>query len=180
MIVYRDIISGDEVLSDAFKLVPVLDDDGNEIPGLMQCASMMIKPAGDDVDVGCGNAFGGTSEEDAGPAGETVAMVNNVVTGFQYTETTCGTAVDLKTFLKSYFGAIREHMKSKGKPQEDIKAFMATAPVIATFLIKKFKDLQFFLTASFNPETMVYSIYPEGATAPNFIYIMSGLIAEKF
>ena len=29
MIVYRDLISGDEVLSDAFKLVPVLDAEGN-------------------------------------------------------------------------------------------------------------------------------------------------------
>jgi len=28
MIVYRDIISGDEMMSDAFKLTPVVDDEG--------------------------------------------------------------------------------------------------------------------------------------------------------
>ena len=31
MIVYRDIISGDEMLSDAFKLMPVIDAEGNEV-----------------------------------------------------------------------------------------------------------------------------------------------------
>jgi hypothetical protein len=31
MIVYRDIISGDEMLSDAFKLLEVIDSEGNKV-----------------------------------------------------------------------------------------------------------------------------------------------------
>ena len=31
MIVYRDIITGDEMLSDAFPLKPVVDSDGNTV-----------------------------------------------------------------------------------------------------------------------------------------------------
>lgn len=31
MIVYRDIISGDEMLSDAFKLEEVIDSEGNKV-----------------------------------------------------------------------------------------------------------------------------------------------------
>lgn len=31
MIVYRDLISGDEMLSDAFKLLPVVDSDGQTV-----------------------------------------------------------------------------------------------------------------------------------------------------
>ncbi len=31
MIVYRDIISGDEMLSDAFKLEDVIDSEGNKV-----------------------------------------------------------------------------------------------------------------------------------------------------
>lgn len=73
MIVYRDIISGDEMLSDAFKLLPVTDTDGSvvrngkgstnlcglnvslaQIDGLMMVESKMITKS-DDVDVGCGN-----------------------------------------------------------------------------------------------------------------------------
>jgi len=34
MIVYRDIITGDEMLSDAFKLVEVKDDAGNVVNNL--------------------------------------------------------------------------------------------------------------------------------------------------
>ena len=47
---------------------------------------------GDDVDVGCGNAFGGAEEE----AGTDVEMVNNVINAFQYTETQIGEKSDLK------------------------------------------------------------------------------------
>jgi len=43
MIVYKDLLSGDEMLSDAFKLEPVKDSEGNEIPGLMMCQSLMIR-----------------------------------------------------------------------------------------------------------------------------------------
>jgi hypothetical protein len=31
MIVYRDIISGDEMITDAFKLLPVMDKEGNKV-----------------------------------------------------------------------------------------------------------------------------------------------------
>jgi hypothetical protein len=31
MIVYRDLVSGDEMLSDAFKLQQVVDSEGNEV-----------------------------------------------------------------------------------------------------------------------------------------------------
>ena len=34
MIVYRDLISGDEMLSDAFKLLPVVDDEGAVVSSL--------------------------------------------------------------------------------------------------------------------------------------------------
>ena len=35
MIVYRDLISGDEMLSDAFKLVPVVDSDGELLSSIL-------------------------------------------------------------------------------------------------------------------------------------------------
>ena len=76
--------------------------------------------------------------------------------------------------------AIRTHMRSKGKDKEEIQAFMATAPGIAKFLLKNFNDLQFYLGPAFNPETMVFSMYPEGAVAPNFYYISQGFDQVKF
>ena len=39
MIVYRDIITGDEMLSDAFPLKPVLDSDGNAVIRIIKTSS---------------------------------------------------------------------------------------------------------------------------------------------
>jgi len=178
MIVYKDLLSGDEMLSDAFKLEPVKDSEGNEIPGLMMCQSLMIRKSDDDIDTGCGNEFGG-AEEDAG-VDSSVQMVNNIIDGFQYTETQIGSANDFKSWIKEYMNAVVLKLREKGKAKEEIQAFKATAPAIAKFFLQNFKDVQFFLGPSFCPESMVFSIYPEGATTPNFYYIMGGYTAEKF
>lgn len=178
MIVYRDIITGDEMLSDAYPLKQVVDEDGAEVTGLMYCESKMVAKGGDDVDIGCGNAFGGDAEDAGGPAG--VEMVNNVIDGFQYNETQIGTATDFKAWIKDYMNAVRTKMRDAGKAKEEIQAFMAMAPGIAKFFLKRFSDVQFYLGPSFNPESMVFSIYPDGSTTPCFYYIMPGFTKEKF
>ena len=50
-----------------------------------------------DVDIGCGNSFGGGGEDEGGA---TVETVNNVIDGFAYTETQVGTAADFKSWIK--------------------------------------------------------------------------------
>ena len=176
MIVYKDVLSGDEVLSDAFSLKEVLDKDGNTVPGLMMIESKMISKS-DDVDVGCGDAFGGGGDD--GPA-DTSQMVNNVVDSFQLTETQIGSPSDFKAWIKEYMNLIRSYMKEKGLGKEKIQEFMGKATGIAKFLLQNFSDLQFYLGPAFNPDTMIFSLYPEGAVVPNFYYIMDGLAAEKF
>lgn len=146
----------------------------------MYCESKNIVKNADDVDVGCGNAFGSGGEEDGGGVDSTAQTVNNVIDGFQYTETQIGGANDFKAWIKEYMNAVVLKLREKGKPKEEIQAFKASAPNIAKFFLKKFSEVQFYLTASFNSESMVFSIYPEGATTPNFYYIMGGLDAEKF
>jgi len=176
MIVYKDMISGDEVLSDAFSLKEVLDKEGNPVDGLMMIESKMISKS-DDVDVGCGDAFGGGDAD--GPA-DTSMMVNNVIDSFQLTETQIGSPADFKAWIKEYMNAIRGQMKEKGLGKEKIQEFMGKAQGIAKFLLQNFSDLQFYLGPAFNPDTMIFSLYPDGAVVPNFYYIMDGLVAEKF
>ena len=141
--------------------------------------SKMITKSDGDVDVGCGNAFGGGGGEDEG-VDNTAQQVNNVMDSFQYTETQIGGPADFKSWIKEYMNAIVEKLREKGKPKEEIQAFKATAPNIAKFFLKNFSDLQFYLGASFDASTMVFSLYPEGALTPNFYYIMGGLNKEKF
>lgn len=145
----------------------------------MFCESKMISKADGDVDIGCGNAFGSGGEE-AGGADSSVQTVNNVIDGFQYSETNLGGVNDFKAWIKEYMNAVVLKLREKGKPKEEIQAFKATAPGIAKFFLKKFSEVQFYLGPSFNSESMVFSIYPEGAIAPNFYYIMGGFAAEKF
>lgn len=132
----------------------------------------------DDVDVGCGDAFGGGGDDD-GPA-DTSQTVNNVIDSFQLTETQIGSAVDFKGWLKEYMNAIRGIYKDKGLGKEKIQEFMGKAQGIAKYLLQNFSELQFYLGPSFNPETMVFAMYPEGAVVPNFYYIVDGYQQEKF
>lgn len=144
----------------------------------MMVESKNVVKGGDDVDIGCGNSFGGGDEDEG--VDNSAVTVNNIVDSFQYTETTIGSASDFKSWIKEYMNAVVLKLREKGKPKEEIQAFKAAAPGIATFFLKRFSDVQFYLGPSFDPTTMVFSIYPEGAVTPNFYYIMGGLIAEKF
>lgn len=151
----------------------------------MYCESKNIVKNADDVDIGCGNSFGGggggDDEEGGGGAVESSAQtVNNVIDGFSYTETQIGGANDFKAWIKDYMNAVVLKLREKSTPKEEIQAFKASAPGIAKFFLKQFNDIQFYLGPSFNSESMVFSIYPEGALTPNFYYIMGGLAAEKF
>mmetsp|Transcript_24403 Transcript_24403/g.22174 ORF Transcript_24403/g.22174 Transcript_24403/m.22174 type:complete len:183 (+) Transcript_24403:33-581(+) len=182
MIVYKDVISDDEVLSDAFVLQQVIDGDGTAIEGFMFVESKNIVKSGDDVDVGCGNAFGsgGGEDDEGGGVDNSAQTVNNVIDGFQYTETQIGSLSDFKSWIKEYLNNVVIKLREKGKPKEFIQAFKAQATNIAKYLFKNFKDLQFYLGPSYNSETMIFSLYPEGALTPNFYYIMGALTAEKF
>ena len=42
------------MLSDAFALRPVVDDEGNVVEGLMKCESKLVAKGGDNVDIGVG------------------------------------------------------------------------------------------------------------------------------
>jgi Translationally controlled tumour protein len=57
---------------------------GTQVSGLMFCESKMITKSDGDVDIGCGNSFGGDAGDD-GPLDSGVSQVNNVIDGFQYT-----------------------------------------------------------------------------------------------
>ena len=144
----------------------------------MSCESKMIAKKDADVDVGCGNAFGTGGEEEGGDS--SVQTVNNVVDGFAYTETQIGGPSDFKSWIKEYMNAVVLKLREKGTPKETIQAFKASAPGVAKYFLTRFSDVQFYLGASFNSESMVFSIYNEGNTTPTFYYIMGGFVAEKF
>jgi len=135
MIVYNDIISGDEMMTDAFPQEKVLDNDGNVIEGLFGVKSSTMSKGGENVDVGCG-----------------------------YTEVPFSKKSEMLDYLKTYVRAVRAKLRESETPQTEIKEFMAQAPGMVKFLMSKFDDLQTFVGESMDSEGMMaFAYYPEGA-----------------
>lgn len=76
--VFRGIKEGEELISDGYMIK--LEYEG--VVGKVQ--SKMVVKGDVDVDIGCGNEFGGGEQEQGG--NEHVEKVNDIIDGFQYTE----------------------------------------------------------------------------------------------
>ena len=133
-------VSGKEMCSDAFKAEPV-----EEAPGIIKVQSRNMTEGGEEINTG-GNASaeGGAEELD-----DTVKIVDAIEHTFHLQEYEMS-ATALKTYLKSYYQAMRKAKKEAGVPQEEIKAFMATAPTACKFLLTKVKDCEVFINEDFD------------------------------
>ena len=89
-VIYKDVVTGDELVSDAFDL-SVVDDFFYEVDG------KMILEGGDDIDIG-GNAAEGEEEE-----GSEAVKVCNVVDSGRFQQTSFGT--------KDYVACYKAYMK---------------------------------------------------------------------
>ena len=164
--------------SDAFKPRPVKDESGEVIPGLFEIDSMKVnKDSGASVDIGCGNEFGGGE----GDVEDSADLVNNVIDeqiGFDLHEVPMGKK-DLKEYLATYCKQLRQKLKDdESIPGPEVKAFTQAAPVFCKWLLTKYSDLQFFTTASMDPDgSMVFAYYTD--VNPIFVYIEKGMIEEK-
>lgn len=71
-------------ISDALKIQPVVEN-GEEVPGIFEVDSAMVTVGGGDIDIGCGNAFGGGGEDEG--ADDSAQKENNVSgpSSFSYT-----------------------------------------------------------------------------------------------
>ena len=177
MIVFKDLISGDELITGAFTQNPVHDKEGNVVDGLFEVQSSMKTKGGETVDIGCGNSFGGGEEE----VDSSVERVNDIIDSFCYTEVPFSSKSELKEYLKDYVRSVRAKLKERGTPQPEIKEFMAQAPGMVKFLLGKFADMQTFASESMSGEGgMIFGYYKDGAHCPTFVYISKALDAEKF
>ncbi|KAF8621626.1 hypothetical protein AX15_007644 [Amanita polypyramis BW_CC] len=129
MLLYTDILTGDEMFSDAFPIKTV-DDIVYEV----DCAMMIVKDG--DVNIGAN-----PSAEDQDEALEDGAQtVNNVVHSFRLQPT----SFDKKTFLtylKGYMKAMKAELQ-KVKPDR-VDGFEKGAQGYAKKIIANFKDFEF-------------------------------------
>ncbi|KAL6947106.1 hypothetical protein ACO0QE_001975 [Hanseniaspora vineae] len=166
MLIYKDRISGDELLSDAYDVKLV---DGV----IYEADCAMVKVGGGDIDIGANpSAEGG--DEDAEDGAE---IVNNVVYSFRLQQT----AFDKKSFLtyiKGYMKAIKAKLQESDPDQ--IPVFEKGAQAYVKKVIGSFKDWEFFTGESMDPDGMLVLLnYREDGTTPFVAIWKHGVEEEK-
>ncbi|KAE8316662.1 Translationally-controlled tumor protein [Aspergillus transmontanensis] len=154
MTLFTDVISGDEMFSDAFP-IKVVDDIVYEV----DCAMIEVNRGPHIV-----------TEE--GEEDNTIT-VNNLVHSFNLTSTT----YDKKTYmihLKGYMKKILKHVKETNPDRAE--AFEQGAAQYAKKIVANFKDLEHYVGASVDPDAMVAILnYREDGVTPYFTFWKDGL-----
>ncbi|EFX03288.1 translationally controlled tumor protein [Grosmannia clavigera kw1407] len=169
MIIYKDILSDDEIISDSFDLKEV-----DDIVFEADCA--MITEGAVDVDIG---ANASAEEADEGTE-DSAVRVNNIVHSFRLQSTSFDKKSYL-SYLKGYLKSVKSKMQETGKSEEEIKAFETGAQkFVKNTLLPNFKDFEFYTGESMNPDAMVVLLnYREDGTTPYIIAWKHGLTGMK-
>ncbi|KZV75181.1 translationally controlled tumor-associated [Peniophora sp. CONT] len=167
MLLFTDVLSDDEIVSDAYP-IKLIDDIVYEVD-----AQMITVKKGVDVDIGA-NA---SAEEGGEELEEGAETVNNLVYSFRLQST--------QFDKKSYLTHLKEYMKAvKAKLQETnpdrVAAFEKGAQAFAKKVVANFKDYEFYTGESMNPEGMVALLnYREDGVTPYFTLWKDGLKETK-
>jgi len=162
MLLYEDIITGDELFSDAF---PVKEVEG--IVYEVDCQMIVVK-AGADIDIGANPS----SEEQEEALEDGAAQVNNVVHSFRLQQT----SFDKKTYLsylKGYMRAVKDKLLEL--EPDSVAAFEKGAAAYAKKIVANFKNFEFYTGESMNPDGMVALLnYREDGVTPYFTFWKHG------
>ncbi|KAH8909609.1 translationally controlled tumor-associated [Coniochaeta sp. PMI_546] len=169
MIIYKDVITDDEIISDSYDL--------KEVDGIVyeaDCA--MITEGAVEVDIGA-NASAEEAEEGVE---DTSIKVNNIVHSFRYQSTQFDKKSYL-TYLKGYMKAVKAALQAAGKDESEVKAFETGAQkYVKEKILANFKDWEFYTGESMNPDGMVILLnYREDGTTPYVVVWKHGLKEMK-
>ncbi|CAK9786212.1 translationally controlled tumor-associated [Cutaneotrichosporon oleaginosum] len=166
MLVFEDVLTGDEMLSDAYDIKTV-DDVVYEV----DCQMIIVKEG--DVDIGAN-----PSAEEAEEALEAGAeQVNNVVHSFRLQSTQFDKKSYL-TYLKGYMKAVKAKLETT-KP-ERVPVFEKAAAAFAKKIVTNFKDYEFYTGESMDTEGMVALLnYREDGITPYLTFWKDGLREVK-
>ncbi|KZT62199.1 translationally controlled tumor-associated [Calocera cornea HHB12733] len=166
MLLYSDVITDDEIFSDAFPM-KLVDDIVYEV----DC--QMITLNGVDVDIGANPS----AEEGEESLEEGATQVNNVVHSFRLQSTSFDKKSYL-TYLKGYMKEVKAYL-AKNQPDR-VEAFEKGAQAFAKKVIGNFKDYEFYTGESMNPDGMVLLLnYREDGITPYFTVWRDGVREVK-
>lgn len=165
MIIFKDILTEEELLSDSYDMKEVQDGFFYEVEG------KWVEVGDVDVDIGANPSAEGGDEEGVE---STSRKVVDIIDAFRLQET----SYDKKSFM-AYVKPWLQKVLAK-LPADQQEEFKAKSQPALKFLVGKVKELQFFTSESMDPEaTMVYAYYPEGSSSPTFLYPKYALVEQK-
>ncbi|KAG6365093.1 hypothetical protein INS49_006699 [Diaporthe citri] len=169
MLIFKDVITDDEMISDSYDL--------KEVDGIVyeaDCA--MIEEGGVTVDTGA-NASAEEAEEGTD---DQIVKVNNIIASFRLQSTQFDKKGYL-AYLKGYMKAVVAALQEAGKGEDEVKAFQTGAQkYVKEKLLPNFKDYEFYTGESMNPDGMIALLnYREDGVTPYFIFWKHGLKEMK-
>ncbi|CEG64337.1 Putative Translationally-controlled tumor protein [Rhizopus microsporus] len=167
MLLYTDIISDDELFTDAFPIKEV-DDIAYEV----DCKMITINEG--DVDIGANPSAEGGDDEGVE---STAQQVNNVI----YTSRLTETSFDKKSYMvyiKGYMKAVKAKLEETNP--ERVAVFEQKVTPFVKKILANFKDYEFYTGQSMNPDGMVALLnYREDGVTPYFTFFKDGLKVVK-
>jgi len=168
MIIYKDIISGDEMFSDIYKI----KDNGI----IIEVEGKMISRSDDNIDGGLLGA--NESQEEAGEDLESTTVTGvDIVLNHKLSETGFD-KTSFIAYIKEYMKTIKSRL-AESDP-ERVKPFMAGAQEEVKKILGNFKNYQFYTGESMNAEGLVGLLdFREDGITPFMIFFKDGLEIEK-
>ncbi|EFY87244.1 hypothetical protein J3459_016081 [Metarhizium acridum] len=169
MLIFKDLLTDDEIISDSYDL--------KEVDGIVyeaDCA--MITEEAVNVDTGA-NA----SAEEADDALDDAAVkVNNIVHSFRLQSTSFDKKGYL-AYLKGYMKAVKNALQERNASADEITAFEKGAQAyVKEKLLPNFKDFEFYTGESMNPDGLVVLLnYREDGVTPYVVVWKHGLKEMK-
>jgi len=162
MLVYQDLLTGDELLSDSFPYKEIENGMLWEVEGKWVVQGCV------EVDIGANpSAEGG---EDEGVDEQAVKVVD-IVDTFRLQEQPTFDKKQFVTYMKRYI----KNLCEKLEPEQQ-ELFKKHIPDATKYLMSKLKDLQFFVGESMHDDgSLVFAYYKDGSANPTFLYLAYGL-----
>ncbi|KAK1315821.1 hypothetical protein QJS10_CPA05g00415 [Acorus calamus] len=163
MLVYQDVLTSDELLSDSFPYKEIENGILWEVEG------KWVVQGAVDVDIGANpSAEGG--DEDEGVDDQAVKVVD-IVDTFRLQEQPAFDKKQFVTYIKRFIKLLSSKLD-----EEQQEAFKKNIEGATKYLLSKLKDLQFFVGESMHDDSsLVFAYYKEGATDPTFLYFAHAL-----
>jgi len=177
MKVYKDVFTGDELISDSYmQLAPFGVEELLDVA--FEVKSKKIAKGEENFGISHNVDEDAEAGTEAGAEGSVAETVIDVVDKFHYTSTSYSKA-DFLNYLKAYSNRVKEHL-TKTAPDRVAK-FQEGLKLLAPKMVAKISDAEFFFAEAMDGEAqLVFSYYHEEETAPRFVYIKDGLKEVKY